>query len=289
MTTIFATIIASFIALGSPLAPEPESSPAVEEHSTDQSQSEAPFADASELLDALSTHDKSNDSLIGKIRFTSIKALENDRKQRFGDLAIQRQADGNRHYAVSFKKLLIDDRQEIIAEHYIFDGHWLVERLPEEKQFNKRELVPTGETLDPMELMRDAPFWVSVGHDQERLLASYDAELLPSTQGLLENENFPELEYLAGMDHIKGAVQLKLTPKPDSGFEDDWEWVRIWITPETLNPALYIKAEWTGDLQIVELFAVKSNTDIPSSIFDTTSPDPRDGWNVQLSNWRGKE
>ena len=254
-----------------------------------EADAEVSFADAGELLLAIAEHDKGVDSLTGTIRFTTINALENDRQQRIGNLSIQRDEELGRLYAVSFQTLLIDDRQEIVDERYIFDGRWFVEKLPEEMQFNKRELVPEGQKLDPMELMRDAPFWVSLGQDQDRLLASYDTELLPATQGLIENEDFPELRFLGKQMNIADAVQILLTPKPGSGFEDDWEWVRIWINPETLNPVLYIKAEWTGDLQIVELFGVKSNTEIAAEVFDTSTPDARDGWGIQISNWRGKE
>ncbi len=281
MTTLLPIILASSLMLATPPVVEPDKPQA-----NTQAQ---PFATATDLLDALAKQEQATDSLIGTIRFTTIDALENDRQQRFGTLAIERQDDGQRNYAVSFTTLLIDDRQETIAEHFIFDGRWFVERLPDEKQFNKRELVPAGQTLDPMELMRDAPFWVSLGHDQDRLLASYDAELLPTTQSLIDNENFPELGFFAELPTIVGTVQLKLTPKPGSGFEDDWEWVRIWINPDTLLPALYIKAQWTGDLQIVELFATKTNTDIPAETFDTTTPDARSGWRVQISSWRGKD
>lgn len=279
-------ILCASICISSAFAIEPDTTPADQLVQIEQAPA-APFADAGELLDALSTHDQSTTSLIGTIRFTNINALENDRQQRIGKLAIQAVPDSEqRLYAVKFDQLIIDDRKEDIEEHYIFDGRHFVERLPQDKQFNKRELVPVGETLDPMELMRDAPFWVSVGQDQERLLKSYEADLVPATQSLIDNADFPELAYLA--DAIKDATQLKLTPKEGSGFEDDWEWVRIWINPTTLDPMLYIKSEWTGDLQIVELFAVKSNTEIHPSIFDTTTPDARSGWNVEIAPWRGQ-
>ncbi|MDF1810095.1 MAG: hypothetical protein P1U42_10410 [Phycisphaerales bacterium] len=288
MIATLSLILATFINLiPQGISIEPDSTDdTVVESST---QSSATIDNARDLLSALGKHDSTTNSLVGEIRFTSINALENDRQMRFGDLAIQRQDDGVRNYAVSFKTLLIDDRQEIISEHFIFDGHWFVERLPEEKQFNKRELVPNGETLDPMELMRDAPFWVSLGHDQDRLLASYKAELLPTNIGLLDNEDFPELKFFAESPMLMNTYQLLLTPKPGSGFEDDWESVRIWINKETLLPTLYIKSEWTGDLQIVELFKTKTNTKISNSIFDTTTPDARSGWNVQISSWRGNQ
>lgn len=291
MTAFFNVILASSFALFGGLALVPETLPAATEPAqTQTTDPEAPFASASDLLTALAAQDILTESITGNIRFIVINALQNDRQTRYGKLAIQKQADSDqRNYAVSFNTLIIDDRQESIAEHYIFDGRWFIERLPEEKQFNKRELVPMGQTLDPMELMRDAPFWVSLGHDQERLLASYDAELLPTTDSLIANADFPELAFFAELPHVSNTVQLKLTPKPGSGFEDDWEWVRIWIDPETLHPSLYIKSEWTGDLQIVDLFSVKANTDIPASVFDTTTPDARSGWRVQISEWRGQE
>jgi hypothetical protein len=252
-----------------------------------------------DLLSALAQQDKATTSLTGNIRYTIINALENDRQTRLGKLAIlnaptadkednQDEVEVNtRKYAVSFNILEIDSRREQIQEHFIFDGRWFVERLPEEKQFNKRELVAPGQTLDPMELMRDAPFWVSLGHAQDRLLASYDVELLDTPLGLIDNADFPELRFLADLPHVINTYQLKLTPKPGSGFEDDWEWVRIWIDKETLLPALYIKSEWTGDLQIVDLFSATMNAEIPIAIFDTTTPDARSGWRVQISNWRG--
>ncbi len=244
-----------------------------------------------ELLAALAEQDAKTATLRGGVRYTIIHALENDMQVRYGQLAI-RNADNedaalSRKYAVRFNLLEIDDRQDVIEEHFIFDGRWFVERYPEEKQFTKRELVPEDEQLDPMELMRDAPFWVSLGRDQDRLLASYDATILPTADGLTDNRDFPELASLANQPHVANTTQLMLVPKDGSGFEDDWEFVRIWINTDTLLPALYIKQDWTGDLQIVELFEPQRDAEIPAAIFDTTTPDARSGWRIQISHWRG--
>lgn len=251
----------------------------------------ASFETPRELLTALAEQDRQTTTLRGGVRYTIIHALENDMQVRYGQLAI-RNADNedaaqSRKYAVRFNLLEIDDRQDVIEEHFIFDGRWFVERYPEEKQFTKRELVPQGEKLDPMELMRDAPFWVSLGRDQDRLLDAYEATILPTTDGLADNPDFPELASLANQPHVAGTTQLMLVPKDGSGFEDDWEFVRIWINSESLLPALYIKQDWTGDLQIVELFEPQRNAEIPAAIFDTTTPDARSGWRIQISHWRG--
>ncbi|MFG0244914.1 MAG: outer membrane lipoprotein carrier protein LolA [Phycisphaerales bacterium JB052] len=268
----------------------------VEHRETDAVSSEttgsqpATYTTPAQLLSALAKKDTETTTLSGDVRYTIIRALENDRQMRTGQLAIRNgdntDSTHSRKYAVRFHTLEMDQRRQEIDEQYIFDGRWFVERLPNEKQFNKRELVPEGQTLDPMELMRDAPFWVSLGRDQDRLLASYNAELRATDDGLIDNPDFPELRWFTELPHVTGTTQLMLTPKPGSGFEDDWEWVRIWTNPETLLPTLYIKADWTGDLQIVELFKARTNEDIPASVFDTTTPDARSGWRVQISNWR---
>lgn len=297
LNTILSILLASSFTLG---AIEPDASttttpiPESVSPETVSPETAAAYTTPRELLDALALQDASITSLTGAVRYTVINALQNDRQMRYGKLAIRNaiaddQSVDARKYAVSFTTLELDNRQEKIEEQYIFDGRWFVERLPQEKQFNKRELVPAGQTLDPMELMRDAPFWVSLGRDQDRLLASYDAQLLPTNDGLIDDPNFPELKNFTELPHVTGTYQLKLIPKLGSGFEDDWEWVRIWINPETLLPSLYIKSEWTGDLQIVELFTVKTNTDIPDEVFDTSTPDERSGWRVQISRWRGND
>ena len=283
LLTILIASLPMLSAVTTDAPPQPAEQP-TEEHLT------AAYNTPRELLDALAQQDRETTTLTGAVRYTMINALENDRQTRLGKLAIKNSDNADstqsRKYAVQFSTLQLDQRQEQIDEHYIFDGRWFVERLPEEKQFNKRELVPQGETLDPMALMRDAPFWVSLGRDQDRLLSSYSAELLPTTEGLLDNPDFPELKWFAELPHVEGTTQLKLVPKVGSGFEDDWEWVRIWINADTLQPTLYIKLDWTGDLQIVELFSAKTNTDIPDSVFDTSTPDARSGWRVQINHWR---
>lgn len=247
----------------------------------------AGYTSPAELLAALAAKDQDIKSLVGEVRFTTIQALEGDVQTRHGWLSLRTDhAREHRDYAVHFDQLIVDRRLEVIDEHYAFDGQWFVERLPGEKQFNKRQLVPDGETLDPMELMRDAPFWVSLGRDTDRVLSSYDAELLGATDWLLGNEDFPELSGLSTL--VEGCVQLKLKPKPGSVLEDDWDHVRIWVDEATLLPRLYVKAEWTGNLQIVELFGVQTNEPIEDSVFSTETPTDRAGWNIQISPWRGK-
>ncbi len=243
------------------------------------------------FMDSLAYSDSKISSMTGDIQYTIIQALESDLQKRNGQLYLRTLRDDqynaeHRDYAVRFDTLQLDDRESDIREHYIFDGRWFVERLPDQKQFNKRELVAADEELDPMELMREAPFWVSLGRNTDRVFESYDIELLDHQLGLADNPDFPELSFL--VETVEGTQQIMLTPKPGSGFEDDWEWVRIWFDADSLLPQLYVKADWTGDLQIVQLFDVQTNTELNPSLFDTTTPPAESGWRVQISPWRGQ-
>jgi hypothetical protein len=238
------------------------------------------------FMESLAKTDESINTMTGQVQYTIIQALESDLQKRIGNLYLTTDHEsGQRGYAVRFNSLQLDNRLSDIREHYIFDGRWFVERLPDQKQFNKRELVAADEQLDPMELMREAPFWVSLGRNTDRVFKSYNIDLLDHADGLANNPDFPELSFL--IETVEDSQQIKLSPKPGSGFEDDWEWVRIWFNSATNLPMLYVKADWSGDLQIVQLFDVKTNTELDPRLFDTTTPPPESGWKSQISPWRG--
>ena len=147
---------------------------------------------ARDFMDSLAASDAQINTMTGQVQYTIIQALESDLQKRIGQLYLTTDHEsGHRGYAVRFNTLQLDNRESDIREHYIFDGRWFVERLPDQKQFNKRELVAADEQLDPMELMREAPFWVSLGRNTDRVFESYDIKLLDHQLGLADNEDFP--------------------------------------------------------------------------------------------------
>lgn len=275
--------------LGAAVALQPAEPPTDQpsQPAAEQQPAPATYETARDLLDALAKRDADTHSLTGTVRLTAIQALQGDTQSRSGKLALRtvRTESGNerRLYAVIFEQLVVGNRVQDVNEEYIFDGRWFVERHPDERQFIKREVVPQGQTLDPMELMREAPFWISVGDDADRIFEDYNAGLHAATEGIADD---PELAGLAPL--VEGTVQFELTPKPGSAGEDDWESVRMWFDARTLLPRLYVKTEWTGDRQIAELFGVKTNTEVPERLFDTTTPDVASDWQVQVVPWRGR-
>jgi len=246
------------------------------------------FEDPAALLAALEELDEDITTMRGTVRYTIIKTLAADLQQRSGTL-YTRTVVGERgprdEYAVTFDTLVLDQRSMDIREHYIFDGRWFVERLYPERQFNKRELVPRGDTLDPMALMSEAPYWVSLGRESERVQESYELSLEDPTRWLATNEVHAALTHLAPC--VQGHHHLLMVPRKGSAAEDDWESVRIWFDPQTLLPRLYVKSDWTGDLQIVELFGTELNEPLNPALFDTRTPPPASGWRVQIAPWRG--
>jgi len=280
------------IALTLGVEPDPRPVPATPERGAaagEHGSATKHFASPSELLDALAQRDADIQTMRGAVRYTIIKTLAADLQQRSGTLfirSVEREGAGrSQEYAVSFRTLVLDNRAMDIQEHYIFDGRWFVERLYEERQFNKRELAASGETLDPMALMSEAPYWVSLGRQSERVLRSYDLSLEDATEWLATNAEHTALTHLA--PRVEGHHHLRMVPRPGSEAEDDWESVRIWFDPETLLPTLYVKSDWSGDLQIVELFGIELNEPLDPSLFDTRTPPPESGWRVQIAPWRG--
>ena len=286
---ILAALLAAPFAAAQPPAharsqPEPQTDPAQNPEPENRPRIDTPRA----LLEALAARDADIQTLQGEVRYTIIKTLAADLQQRTGDLyirTVETERGPRDEYAVRFDTLVLDQRQMDIREHYIFDGRWFVERHHEDKQFNKREIVPRGETLDPMALMSQAPYWVSLGRNTQRIIESYDLALEEPAAWLETNTDHEVLTHLA--PRVEGHHHLLMRPKAGSPGEDDWESVRIWFDPETLLPRLYTKSDWTGDLQIVELFGIETNEPIDPVLFDTRTPPPESGWRVQISPWRG--
>ena len=81
---------------------------------------------------------------------------------------------------MTFDTLIVADRRESIGQHYAFDGQWVVEKTPADKQFTKRQVVPPGEDFDPLRI-GEGPFPVPVGQRKADILDRFDAEILPAT------------------------------------------------------------------------------------------------------------
>ncbi|MEM7628855.1 MAG: hypothetical protein AAF356_05470 [Planctomycetota bacterium] len=247
------------------------------------------FTDPDALLAAVAERDRRTPVLSADVRHVTLQSLAGDTQTREGRLILATDwtdlgpsGDPARRFSVKFDRLIVDERVRDERREYTFDGIWLTERIPEDRQFNKWQLTPPGERLDPFARMAGAPFWVPVGQDPARVRAVAEPEVLETTDWL-EGEPMP-----AGLArHVEGAVQLRLTPREGTGFDDDWAEIRIWFERERLIPILYAAIEPTGDQQIAILTGASTDAIINPAVFDTATPGADEGWDVVIQTYRG--
>jgi hypothetical protein len=243
---------------------------------------------ADDLLSRLETADKDLKSLDADIQYDRVFSLTDDRHIRTGKLYYidskakddkGQSAPGSRKFAIQFDSLRLGDQPKRPEEKLmVFDGHWLIEKMPSEKQMIKREIVPAGKAFDPLKI-GEGPFPIPVGQRREDILKRFTADLLPAEDGLVGNEpgDTPKLK---GFVTKAKAYQLKLTPKPAP--DQDFKEVRLWYAPDksgTLLPILARTVNQQDDVSIVEMVNVKLNQAPPANVFESEAPA---GWAVQV-------
>lgn len=200
---------------------------------------------------------------IGKLYFSSPRTETGPRTRKFG---------------VEIDTLVLGGRMEKKPESYIFDGEWLIEKRPLEKQAIKRRIVPPGEKFDPLKI-GEGPFPIPIGQKKADILARYDARLTEVADGLDSDEH---------RQFAEGSTQIILTPKP--GADDKFEEIRLWYKPAEGvdgNPYLPRMARTVsvdGDVSVIRLINMQANAAIPDGVLSADVPE--DGWTVQVKEFR---
>jgi len=257
-------------------APTPKPAPKMEK-----------FQTAEALLAALETADASVRSLTADLVYDRTFALQGDRQLRKGKLyflsapTIEQvvPARRDRKFAIRFDELYVGSRQEKETKFYIFDGIFLVEKLPEQKVFVKRQIAQPGQPFDPLKI-GEGPLPIPIGQKKNEILARFNAELLPSDAGIDD----PKLK-----PFVASAQQLRLTPRPELERDSEFREIRLWYQYDkdgALLPRMAKTLNQAEDESLVQLINVKVNGagDIPTGLFDTTTPP--DGWDVKVQPWR---
>ncbi|MFN0131694.1 MAG: hypothetical protein ACKVW3_04050 [Phycisphaerales bacterium] len=269
-------------------------------------------AEADAFLGELESADKGLLRLVADVKYQRSFELVGDRQTRFGRLAYvaepSDQADGKhddkptdnpsgRKFAVTFDRFEIGSEVRNEEKSYIFDGHWLVEKIPGEKLFKKHEVVPPGERFDPLRIGQ-GPFPVPIGQRRADIVARFEVDKLAAEAGLDADDNTSETDAAAQRDFATGTTQIRLTPRPGTPEAEDFREVRLWYLRDasgrwlprmakTINPA--------GDASLIFLINVRTlhsgqqattETEIPAAMLDTTTPEA--GWDVSIQRWAGR-
>lgn len=242
-----------------------------------------PFADADALLTALETADAGIETLTSRINYRKFFAIQSDEQERRGTLYFKSGRDESdlamRRFAITFNELIVAGRRESREQHYAFDGQWVIEKTPADRQFTKRQVVPPGERFDPLKI-GEGPFPVPIGQRKDDILARFDAILVPATQGLSD----PALQSFATHNAL---IQLVLSPRPGTAEAQEFELIRIWYEPAGhMLPRIAKTQTPIGDESLVVLLDPAVNEPIAESYFLTQTPPAEEGWHVNISEYR---
>lgn len=234
------------------------------------------FADAGELLTAL--EDVRIGRLSAVVNYVRVQSLAGDTQKRTGRMAFEDDGDGKR-FAIEFEKLIVGQRIEDETKRYVFDGEWLVEELPSEKLYQKRQVAPPGSDFDPLAI-GEGPMPIPIGQKKDDILERFGAELVAPGDGL---------ESASLIEFVGDAWQLRLVPKDaeDAGLEE----VRVWYERSDLRPVMARTIDLDGDEAVVQLLDVRVGeaAEIEAGVFDVTPPPVGSGWDVRIEPWRGHD
>lgn len=235
------------------------------------------FTTARDLLVALERAGDTMRTLEAPVVYDRRFKLQGDRHIRRGTLYFSNQLNNagerSRAFAIVFSSLQVAGRYEDDPQTWVFDGRWLVEMRPAQKQFVKREVSRPGQPFDPLKI-GEGPMPIPIGQDADEILARYDAQLLPAREGLPESWGVPAW--------LLGTHQLLLTPRPGVNEDDEFRTIRLWYEKGTLLPRMAITVNRGGDESIVYLESPKANAPLPEGMLNVKEPPAGAGWQVQI-------
>ncbi|MBK7404257.1 MAG: hypothetical protein IPJ41_06385 [Phycisphaerales bacterium] len=249
-----------------------------------------PIENTDELLTALEHAGDNIHELSADVRYVKEFSIQGDTQIREGRLAFESKPDESeggppaRRFALDFNKLIVGGRVEDsdtrFREQYIFDGEWLAEIHPIDKEFVRRQVVPPGERWDPLKI-GEGPFPIPIQQKRDEILSRFDAALVDSQEAVDDRP----LVGIAGK-----CYQLKLTPRADAG-DSDLKEIRIWYEKDTLLPRIARTVNNAGDVSLVLLKNLKLNgdADIGEAELSTQPPADLAGWNYTQQDYRADQ
>ncbi|MEO1583837.1 MAG: hypothetical protein AAFR96_04595 [Planctomycetota bacterium] len=249
------------------------------------------FEDADALLDAIETSDRGIRALTSDIQYHRLFELAGDEQMRLGRLQfVSEPAEGGgegedaqpprRRFAINFDQVVIGGRRERDGRTFVFDGEWLIERIPSDRLMLKRQVAPPGAAFDPLKV-GEGPLPIPLGQEKADILERYDVTMPDATDGIDHRDDAATLEnFIAAMD----AQQLRLVPKDE---DDQFREVRLWYRRvETgVVPCMAMTLNRTGDEVVVQLIRVRLNdaARVDERLFSGDAPT---GWDVEVTPFR---
>jgi hypothetical protein len=209
-------------------------------------------------------------SFTGDIAYRKDEALLNRTEIRTGTVVYEQNKDGKRRLGIRFDTRVLGNRREQERKRLIFDDGWFIE-IDEARQLTiKRQLVRSGDTMDPLRL--GGPFPLPVGQSKSDVLRRFSVEPAPPPdhamfRGLLEQP-------------LEG---LQLTPRAGTKEAKDWSRIDVWYDPATWLPLAVQATETNGDVRRIRL--TKTTRNVPLTRLqqgNLVSDSPIDDWTIDV-------
>ncbi|MCC6321360.1 MAG: hypothetical protein IT438_07990 [Phycisphaerales bacterium] len=186
-------------------------------------------------------------------------------------------------FQIEFSSVEFGDERHTEDQVFVFDGQWLVEKQPNNKQMFKYRVVPPGAppNADPLAI-GEGPFPMPIGQKKDRILERFFATLLPP------EDNFPapltdaEGKTKPSMAWVKDTYQLRLLPKPGAREARDYQEIRLWYTRGQFLPRVARTVKLDDSSDEILLTDIQTNQALPKGAFDTSEPP---GWNIQVQQF----
>jgi hypothetical protein len=215
------------------------------------------------------------------IRYQSTDALLGQKKIRTGTLLYELEPDTKqRKLAIAFTTFIENGRRRTRNKIYIFRDRWLVEVLPDERQFFKREIAPPSEQYDPFAL-GEGPFPLPVAQPKAEVLERFDVTMI----------DLPETGMLATLNGENPPYGLRLTPKPRSSLAEQIAYVDLFYDRKSLLPVGVDLREPNGDRKTARLDDLHRNFEFDDTTQQRFSIDPPDdpSWQVSIERLQPAE
>ena len=271
--------------VGLPLGASPNA--AAQPQQQNQSEQDNPARSTAEAvvrwLDKLEKRGQNIQSLQARIVYEKNNQLLGDRRIHTGDILYHDAARGPERqprFHVAFEHLIVNNARRPHRVDYIFDGNWLVEKNHQRKLFLKRQVVPPGQQLDPLQI--DGPFPVPIGQKRREVLQRFNVKQIDPPE---ETDTLPNADELDNP-----PLHLRLTPREDAPNvkgREQFKQIDMWFNRDTLLP---LRVRTVNDSQVettVRLYNVRVNEIDDEQLaerFDTTPPEQ--GWRVETTPWQ---
>jgi len=217
-------------------------------------ESTCPSSDVNEVLDKLQATVRSLQDYQGQIEYVEEQPLLESSMLRKGNVFYRRMKKRS-YLRVDFETLKQDDmKEQVYREYFIFDGVWLTHIDYQVKTIQKRQLTEVDKPMDAFELARSNMPIIGFSATED-LRKEFDIELVKPSS--------------AGKDD---RIQLHLTVKPDSAYEEDYRAIDFWIDKKLNLPVRVDAVTTEDDIYRIRFLKTKVNQGIADSVFEIEVP-----------------